>query len=384
MKKMLALADCNNFFVSCELLKNPDLKGKPVCVLSNCDGCVISRSTEAKKEGIPMGMPLFKAEKEFPNAIYLSSDFKFYHQISQRLQKVLKSFTSEVEVCSIDEAFLDVTELYKFYKLNGYKELGKFLHEKIYNEIGIPVSIGISTSKILCKLATDKAKKGDFFYYLPFEKIEEEIFDYKIENIWGIGRNTASFLRAYGIFTAGDILKRDKYFFQHYLGKRGLELKLGLEGENVLPVNISTQPPKSIQKTSSFKKVTNDKQLLEMSVLKHLHNACKKMRKYNLIASKITVMLRTKDFRIITAAEIINPKTNSEFFLNKKAIKLFQQIYSEYTLYRSSGIYVSGLEDGSYTQTDFWSNNEKFLKLSKITDKIEEKYGQNYLKIGIL
>ncbi|MCR5261366.1 MAG: hypothetical protein K6C94_05955 [Candidatus Gastranaerophilales bacterium] len=383
MRKILALADCNNFFVSCEILKNPALKGLPVCVLSNCDGCVISRSNEAKKIGIPMGMPLFKAKKEFPDAIYLSSDFKLYHQISKRFQAILKDFAPNVEVCSIDEAFLEVTELYKLYNLNGYDELAEFLHKKIKRELGIPVSIGISTSKFLCKLATDKAKKADFYYFLPFEKIKEEIDDYKIEDIWGIGRNTAAFLRAYGIFTAGDILKKDKSFFEYFMGKRGLELKFGLEGENVLPVITEEHKPKSIQKTASFPKVTNNKKFLEKSVLNHLHNACRKMRRYNLSATELTVMLRTKDFRIITASSVINPCTSSEFILNKMAVSLLNKIYSEYILFRSSGVYVSGLKDSEYMQKDFFFNNERFEKLSAITDKLEQKYGKNCLKIGV-
>ena len=252
MRKILALADCNNFFVSCEILKNPSLKGKPVCVLSNCDGCVVSRSNEAKKLGIKMGMPLFMAKKEFPDAIYLSSDLSFYHKISMRVMKILQDFSPSIEVCSIDEAFLDVSDLCKIYGVKNYLELAKFLHEKILNELGIPVSIGISTSKILCKIAVFKAKKQDFYYFLAFENIKEEISNICVEDIWSIGKNTASLLKSYGLYTAGDILKRDKEFFSHYMGKRGLELKFGLEGQNVLPINDKDEKPKSIQKTSSF------------------------------------------------------------------------------------------------------------------------------------
>ena len=134
MRKILALADCNNFFVSCEILKNPSLRGKAVCVLSNCDGCVVSRSNEAKKMGIKMGMPLFMAKKEFPNAIYLSSDFEYYHKISQRVRKILKDFSPNVEVCSIDEAFLDVSGLDKVYGIEGYERLAKFLNEKFWKK----------------------------------------------------------------------------------------------------------------------------------------------------------------------------------------------------------------------------------------------------------
>lgn len=382
MRKILALADCNNFFVSCEILKNPSLKGKAVCVLSNCDGCVVSRSNEAKKMGIKMGMPLFMAKKEFPDAIYLSSDFEYYHKISQRVRKILKDFSPSVEVCSIDEAFLDVSGLDRVYGVDGYEGLAKFLNEKFLEEVGIPVSVGISTSKILCKIATWKAKKGQFYYYIPFEKIEEEIKNVEIDEIWSIGKSTASLLKGHGIFTAGDILKKEKEFFKHYLGKKGLELKFGLSGEDVNPICKKESKPKSVQKTSSFMKPTNDKEFLKGEILEHLHNACRKMRANNLVTSEITVMLRSKDFRIITATDAVSPPTNAEYLLNKKTVELFEQIYSKNMIYRSSGIYAGGLKDEEVKQLQLLGSNEKFERISKIWDKIEEKHGRGVFSVG--
>ncbi len=384
MDKILALADCNNFFVSCEILKNPALKGKPVCVLSNCDGCVISRSKEAKNIGIPMGMPLFMLKKEFPNAICLSGDMKTYHEISARIQKILKDFAPDVEVCSIDEAFIDVTKLYKLYNLNGYEELAKYLHLKLLDEVGIPVSVGIANSKILCKIATDKAKSGQFYYFISKNLISSELKNYPIEKIWGIGKNTVSFLKGYGIYTADDIIKKDKEFFSHFMGKRGLELKLGLEGQNVLPIVSEERKPKSIQKTSSFKNVTNEKSFLKSSILEHLHNACKKMRKYNLLTSELTVMLRTKDFRIVSVTDVVENPTCAEYLLNKKAIELFEQIYSKFNLYRSSGVYLGGLKDGELTQLNLFKDNEKYERISKIWDKVESQYGRGMFQVGNL
>lgn len=385
MKKITALADCNNFFVSCEMLRNPSLKGQPVCVLSNCDGCVVSRSNEAKELGIPMGIPLFMAKKQFPKVVYLSGDLKYYHQISKRVQAVLKDFSPKIEVCSIDEAFLDVTDLHKVYGTygtGGYEELAKMLHKLLLESTGIPVSIGIANSKILCKIAADKAKHSISYYFIPFEKIEQEIFDYSIEKIWGIGKNTASLLKSHGIYTAGDILKKDKEFFQHFLGKRGLELKFGLQGEDVMPVDGEFIKPKSIQKTSSFKTFTNDKSFLKNCILEHLHNACRKMRKYNLSTTEITVMLRSKDFRILSATDVIENPTNAEYLLNKKVIELFNQIYSPNILYRSSGVYAGGFKDEDAKQLLLFNDTVKFEKISKIWDKIEEKHGRGIFSVG--
>lgn len=382
MKRVIALADCNNFFVSCEILRNPSLRGKPVCVLSNCDGCIISRSNEAKKLGISMGMPFFMAKKQFPDVIYLSGDLKFYHDISKRVQSVLREFSPIVEVCSIDEAFLDVSDLNKVYGAGGYLELADMLYSLLFEKTGIAVSIGIANSKVLCKIAADKAKHGNSRYFIPFDSIEEEISDYCIDRIWGVGRNTVSFLKSQGIYTAGDILKRDKAFFEHFMGKRGLELKFGLEGEYVMPIRVEDSKPKSIQKTSSFFKSTNDKDFLKKSILEHLHNACRKMRKYRLCATEITVMLRTKDFRILTAGDIVEAPTNAEYLLNRKVISLFNQIYSPNILCRSAGVYVGGFRDEEAKQLLLFNDTSKFEQISRIWDKIEERYGRGIFSVG--
>lgn len=383
MDKVLALADCNNFFVSCEILRNPGLKGKPVCVLSNCDGCVVSRSKEAKDMGIPMGMPYFMAKEKFPSAIYLSSDLKTYHSISKRVFAVVKSFASEVEICSIDEAFLDVTNLHKYYGVNDYSELAKLLRNKIMEEVGIPVSIGIANSKVLCKIATHKAKKDKFYYYIEKGKIEEEISGFKIEDIWSIGKSTVSLLHCYGIFTAGDILKKDKEFFEHYMGKKGLELKFGLTGENTLPVKSEEAEPKSIQKTSSFTNFNNNKEFLKTELLGHLHRACQKMRLYKTLASEVVVMLRTKNFLTAYKSIELEEPTNSEILLGRDVIKLFEQIYSRNCLYRSTGIFITKLLPEDNRQLKLINNTEKFEKISKILDKIEGKHGEKTVSIGV-
>lgn len=375
---MIALADCNNFFVSCELLRRPELKGKSVCVLSNCDGCVISRSNEAKKEGIAMGMPLFMAKREFPNAVYLSSDMPFYLDISDRIRKIFRDFSPSVEVYSVDEAFMDVTDFDKLYGMT-FDEIGKNLHERILKEIGVPVSVGIANSKVLCKIAADIAKKTSFYRFLPNENIDIVFKNYPIEKVWGIGKNTTKKLRSFGIFTVFDILQKHTDFFKFHFGKRGLELRLGLEGFDVIPVNSTAEKPKSVQKTSSFREFTNNKEFLKASVLTHLHNACKKLRNYNLSAGIIGVMLRTKDFRVIYNTKVLENNSNSEYFLNKKAAELFEEIYNSETIYRSSGIGLFNLQDTEIKQLSLFSQNEKVEKISAIIDKIENKYGKDSL-----
>ena len=187
--KVIALVDCDSFFVSCEQKVNPELKGKPVCVLSNKDGCVISRSKEAKKMGVRMGQPYFLAKNEFPDAIYVSCHHDLYGEISAEVMAVLREFSPNVQVYSVDEAFVELTGLKSLYKKN-YLELALFIREQINEKVDIPVSIGVSSTKTLAKLASDKAKKSDTGVYLiSNKKILQELQNTKIEEIWGIGKN---------------------------------------------------------------------------------------------------------------------------------------------------------------------------------------------------
>ena len=156
-QKYIALIDCDSFFVSCEQKRDEGLKGKPVSVVSGERGCVISRSKEAKKLGVKMGMPLFQAKEQFPQGIYINADHYLYTVISKQIMTILKDMSPNVQVYSIDEAFVDLTGLTKAYKMNYFK-IAKYIQDKILEEVDIPVSIGISRSKTLAKLASDYSK----------------------------------------------------------------------------------------------------------------------------------------------------------------------------------------------------------------------------------
>ena len=158
-QKYIALVDCDSFFVSCERKLNPELNGLPVSVVSGERGCVIARSREAKQLGVPMGIPLFQAVEKYPSCLYIPVNHYVYTKISQSVMAILKDFSPNVQIYSIDEAFVDFTGLTKLYKKNYYK-LGLELQKRVWDEVSIPVTIGISTSKTLAKLASDKAKNS--------------------------------------------------------------------------------------------------------------------------------------------------------------------------------------------------------------------------------
>ncbi len=382
-QKTIALVDGNNFFVSCETLINPSLKGKPVCVLSNNDGCVVARSNEAKKLGIPMGLPHFMAKKNFSGVIYLSSNLSLYHELSTRMMKQLKNYSDKVDIYSIDEAFLDITGIEKVFNLS-FRELAIKIKNDIESSVGVSVSVGIAPSKILAKTAAHKAKSRNGYYVIEKHLIKNEIENIPVDEIWGIGKNIARSLRKYGIFYADEILLKEDEFYRQIYGKKGIELKYELMGKSVIPLTGIEEKPKSIQRTRAFPEFSKDKNYIMTELEMHLHNVCKKLREHNLRTSLISVMLRTKDFKVFYREKKLDFSSNSELALINEIKNLFNLIFIEGIIYRSSGIYAACLTDNEKIQLELFCENEDNTKNSipSIIDKLEDKYGKGIISLG--
>ena len=385
--KVIALVDCDSFFVSCEQKVNPELKGKPVCVLSNKDGCVISRSKEAKKMGVRMGQPYFLAKDEFPDAVYVSCHHDLYGEISEEVMAVLREFSPNVQVYSVDEAFVELTGLKRLYKKN-YLELAQFIREQIKEKIDIPVSIGVSSTKTLAKLASDKAKKTDTgVYMIANKKIMPELQNTKIEEIWGIGKNLTVLFKKAGILSAADLVAKEDVWLDKKVGIRALEMKHELLGEVVSPVVNEEKLPKSIQKTSAFGIFTSDLDFIKNQLNYHIHSACRKLRKIDCKAQTIGVMLRTKDFRVVYEKKMLSAPTSFEMEISDIAFELLQKIYSPSVVYRSTGIILDNLRCNTEEQLFLFSDDvldSKKEKLSKCFDKLEAKFGKNIGQIGFV
>ena len=385
--KVIALVDCDSFFVSCEQKVNPELKGKPVCVLSNKDGCVISRSKEAKKMGVRMGQPYFLAKDEFPDAVYVSCHHDLYGEISDEVMAVLREFSPNVQVYSVDEAFVELTGLKRLYKKN-YLELAQFIREQIKEKIDIPVSIGVSSTKTLAKLASDKAKKTDTgVYMIANKKIMPELQNTKIEEIWGIGKNLTVLFKKAGILSAADLVAKEDVWLDKKVGIRALEMKHELLGEVVSPVVNEEKLPKSIQKTSAFGIFTSDLDFIKNQLNYHIHSACRKLRKIDCKAQTIGVMLRTKDFRVVYDKKMLSAPTSFEMEISDIAFELLQKIYSPSVVYRSTGIILDNLRCNTEEQLFLFSDDvldSKKEKLSKCFDKLEAKFGKDIVQIGFV
>ncbi|MGD9580741.1 MAG: hypothetical protein AB7V50_05175 [Vampirovibrionia bacterium] len=383
--RAIALIDCDSFFASCEQLMNPKLRNKPVCVMSNNDGCIVARSKEAKKLGVKMGMPVFQAKREFPQVHYISGRLDLYGEISGRVMNILKRFSPTVEVYSIDEAFIDLTGLRKLYR-KTYHEIGIEIRNTVIQEVGIPVSIGISSSKVLAKLATERAKKGAGCYTIGFRKITEELKNTQLIDVWGIGNNTTCLLNKYGIFTAYDLTLQKNSWIQKILGKKGLEIKYELTGDSIYVVTDKVELPQSIQKTSSFASFTADKNYIRNALHYHAHRACKKLRRLNIKTQVVGVMLRTKDFKILYGNNALLYPTNWEFEIFNSIDKIFLDIFTPDIIYRSSGVILGNFTEVDNSQLSLFENSEKRAikaKLGTTWDNIEAKHGRNSILAGV-
>ena len=382
-QKTIIHVDGNNFFAGCEIMMNPALKGRAVCVLSNNDGCVVARSYEAKKMGIPMGIPYFMAKNQFKNVVYLSADFSLYNEISSRMMQLLYRYSDKVDIYSIDEAFLDVTGFEKIFGLSAKKFVEKIKFD-IEEEIGLSVSVGMAPTKMLAKLATHKAKAKAGTYVIDKKFIPYELQNIKTEEIWGIGKNTARSLRKFGIFYAHEIILKDDDFYKINFGKRGMELKYELSGISVIPLTGVVEKPKSIQRTRAFPEFSSDIEYIKTEIMLHLHNVCKKLRESNLMTNSVAVMLRTKDFRVFYADEKLEDMTNSEILLTEKIFNLFEKIFQKGIVYRSSGVLAFSLKETDKAQLSLFRDEkrEKCEKLSSLIDKVENKFGKGSLMAG--
>lgn len=386
-KNVIALVDCDSFFVSCEQKVNPELKGKPVCVMSARGQCVISRSKEAKALGIRMGMPYFQVEGKMKEATFINASHDLYGNVSREVMSILKEFSPNVEVYSIDEAFVDLTGLERLYKKN-YLEIAEMIRAEIKERVDIPVSIGVSSTKSLAKLASDKAKKlEEGIFLIGSRKILPVLERTSIDEIWGIGRNLSALLRKNGILTAYELVKQSDIWLNKQIGIRGLEMKHELLGEMVSPVSNEIKLPKSIQKTSAMAKFTSDKEYIKNSLNYHIHRACVKLRRLNAKCHGIGLMLRTKDFKVYYDKRVLNQATSFELEISDIIFEMLEDMYNPNILYRSTGVTLDSFVYNNEAQLSLFANNEeetKKEKLSKCFDKLEEKFGKDIIQTGFI
>ncbi len=390
-KNKIALVDCNSFYVSCERLFNPSIFKKPVVVLSSNDGCVISRSTEAKALGIKMGEPYFKVEKivKKNNVKVFSSNYSLYGDISRRVMKTLRQFSPQIEIYSIDEAFLNLSSI----KDENLLEYGNKIRETILKWTGIPTSIGIAPTKTLSKAANliAKKEKSGVINFINLKQVDQFLAKIEINDVWGVGQQLTKLYIKNGINTALQLKNTSNSWIKKNTNVFGSRTAMELKGIPCTPLEINEEKRKNCCVSRSFgKKVTKIEELQE-SITTHCLNAAEKIRADNQTTKKITVFIRTSPFQknenyYANKKDIDLPiRTNDSIELVKQALIALNYIYKEGYKYQKAGIVLSGLKNVDIYKTNLFSvinNEEKRKKLMKAMDYANTKYGRNALSIA--
>ncbi|HVX24299.1 MAG TPA: Y-family DNA polymerase [Candidatus Saccharimonadales bacterium] len=295
--QVFALVDCNNFFVSCERLFRPDLENRPVVVLSSNDGCVVSRSNEAKAIGIPMGAPAFKYRQLFraQGVTVLSANFELYGDISQRLTQVLASLTPRIEIYSVDESFVELSTL----SIDDYQQWGHQLRTQIWHDVGVPVSIGIAPSKTLAKLAGDRAKKvPELAGVLDLASLSSQqrqpyLLQTPVSDVWGIGWRLTPRLKAEGIHTAADVASMPPRYAQQLMGIHGRQLVTELRGQCCQPLTMTSKVRQSLMHGRMFGEDTDQFGVIEAAIASLTARAAASLRREGLLAGSAAIHLST-------------------------------------------------------------------------------------------
>lgn len=389
-QSVFVLIDCNNFFVSCQRLFRPDLEGKPVVVLSSGDGCVVARSNEAKKLGVPMGAPAFKHRQLFKdhNIVQFSGSFELYGDISKRITALLATITPRIEIYSVDESFLDITEL----PIADYEAWGRVVRASIAKNIGVPVSIGIAPTKTLAKLASEVAKQHDeyegafSFINLPEDKRKAVLASVPIGEIWGVGWRLAPKLRAEGVSNALAMAQMRPQRAKQLMGIHGRQMVAELNGTSCYGLTAGQRSAaKSILRSRTFGEDTNQSHVLEAAIATLGARAAFQLRTEKLLARRIGVFTSTNRHkpgyrRWARELRLTTPTSDSGEIISQLVQEL-GSFYHPAHSYHRLGVFLYDFVPEAALQTDMLGlvdhrANDRARARMQAVDSINTKWGR--------
>ena len=387
--KKIALIDCNSFYVSCERLFNPKIRNKPVVVLSSNDGCIISRSNEAKTLGIKMGDPYFKAKDIIlkNNVHVFSSNYSLYGDLSRRVMRTLKRFNSEIEIYSIDEAFLDLTN----FPDDEVEDVGKEIRSIVLQWTGIPTSIGIAKTKTLSKIANHIAKKtkSGIVSLIGIKDIDPILEKVEINDVWGVGKQLTKFFVQNGIHNAKLLKNISNTWIKKSSNVLSSRTAMELRGISCIALETQNSKRKSCVVSRSFAKKVEKLQELQESITSYCLNAAEKIRSESLIAKSITIFIRTSPFQN-QFAYYSNSKTidlpiatDNSIEIVKTALTGLKDIFKNGYRYQKAGIMLSGLSSSQGSKNLFSSIKDvKIKNLMKSIDNTNYRFGRSTLSLA--
>lgn len=373
--------DC--FFVSCEVAKNPKLKGK-VVVTGMERGIVSALSYEAKARGVKRGMSLFEVRKICPDVILIPSDYETYSLYSMRMYNIVRRYTGDVEEYSIDECFADLTGMRRPLKMS-YEQIGSKIKDELNHELGMTFSIGLAPNKVLAKVAS-KWQKPSGFTAISIPNIKKYLQNLPIENIWGIGPQTTAYLNKFGIRMAGQFADKKEGWILDKLTKPHFEIWQELNGKTVYDLNRDIKNNyKSISKTKTFTPASSEKSFVYSQLSKNVENACIKARRHKLATKKIFYYLKTQEFKHFGAELCFSETTNIAADIISEIKKSFDNVYDGKKQYRATGVVLIDLEEEGIAQMELFRNSvrtEKMTKLFLALDEMAMRYGKHTLFLG--
>jgi DNA polymerase V len=391
MKQQLALIDCNNFYVSCERLFRPDIRTTPVVVLSNNDGCVVSRSNEAKAIGIRMGQPWFEctALAEKHGVLALSSNYALYADLSNRVMSILSTYSPRHEVYSIDECFVDLTGTPKL------KDVSYQMRDHVTKWTGIPVCVGIGPTKTLAKLANFVAKrhprsKGIFNYNDLTEAQQTKLLSQiTVDEVWGVGRKLTKRLGEHGIQTVQDLRLAHTHTLRAEFGVVIEKTQRELQGITCIDLQEVVPNKQQIISSRSFGSMVQDVDVLKDAMSTFVANACAKLRAQDSHASVIQVFLHTNRFRkdlpqyMPSLAIPLPMPTNDSLAVNKWACHLIDLMFKPEYQYKKAGVVLSEIAPTSHIQGDLLAlETETNSRLMSAIDQLNIRFGRGAVKIS--
>lgn len=393
MSKAIIQIDANNFYASCEQMIDPSIKGKAIVVLSNNDGCIIARSSEARKMGIPMGQPYYKFKNKLKqlNIKVRSSNYELYGDMSNRLMELLKKHCEELEIYSIDEAFATI----KRPKDKCLYHWGKDLRALVYQNIGIPISIGIGETKVLSKISNHIAKKihknSGIFDIGIIENKDHYLNQIKVDQIWGVGKRMSAWLKDRGITNAKELRDISSVQIRAQYGIVGIRIKNELKGNSCITIKEKPPARKEICVSRSFAYPIDSLEELNQAISQYVLIASSKLRKHNQLSSAITIFTTTniysKDFYKSEATKKLKIATSNSAIILKQSLSLTKKIFKPYKNLIKAGIILHKLQSNNYKQNILFNegNRQKELhleRLDKIIDNINKRNKKNTLNWG--
>ncbi len=375
--------DGDAFFVGCEVAKNPKLRGLPVATGEE-RGIVSALSYEAKALGIVRGMPIYSLKKKFPSVVVLPGDYACYARLSTKMFDIVRKYSGDAEEYSIDECFTDLTGLDKSSKMS-YRAIAERIKKEIRDELDLSVSIGLAPTKVLAKVAS-KWQKPDGLTEITLENVTDFLTKTPIEKIWGIGPRTAGCLQKLGIQTAREFANRDLAWVRSTLSKPYEAIWRELNGEYVMTLDTLPKTAySSVQKTLTFHPATNDKTFLLSELSKHVEEACRKARHYNLVPRKLSFFLKTQSFEYLAHTINLSSPTNAPETLIALVQEHFEKVWRSRVLFRTTGVVLQELSPASALQKDLFGGTERAGKFERIhgqIDALETKFGKRVIHLG--